>query len=109
VILIVKQSHLVAHTERPGCCDRHGFFGLCGETNDAVSVPAKSSEICRLLSRLLDDIKNNLPKPGEGVMPLYYIVLVDAAHADTPTREVRSHAWIVTKRLELAQKLQGTG
>jgi hypothetical protein len=49
---------------------------------------------------LLDCIESNSPRPGEGVRPVPHVVLVDVAHADTLTQDVRSLAWIVTKRLD---------
>ena len=49
---------------------------------------------------MLDCIESNSPRPGEGVRPVPHVVLVDAAHADTLTQDVRSLAWMVTKRLD---------
>ena len=39
---------------------------------------------------MLDCIESNSPRPGEGVRPVPHVVLVDAAHADTLTQDVRS-------------------
>ena len=49
---------------------------------------------------LLDCIASNLPRPSEGVMPVPHAVLVGAAQADTLTQDVRSLAWMVTKKLD---------
>jgi len=57
---------------------------------------------------LLDCIESHLPRPGEGVRPIPHVVLVDAAHVDTLTQDVRSLAWMVTKRLD-SHKMVGNG
>ena len=57
---------------------------------------------------MLDCIESNSPRPGEGVRPVPHVVLVDAAHADTLTQDVRSLAWMVTKRLD-SHKMVGNG
>lgn len=49
---------------------------------------------------LLDCIESNSHGAGEGAMPVPHVVLVDAAHADTLTQEVRPLAWMVAKRLD---------
>jgi hypothetical protein len=52
---------------------------------------------------LLDCIESNSPRPGEGVRPAPHVVLVDAAHADALTQDVRSLAWDGNKEVGFAQ------
>ncbi|MCJ1472596.1 hypothetical protein MMC13_001245 [Lambiella insularis] len=57
---------------------------------------------------LLDCIERSFQGADDGVMPLPHVVLVDAADADTLNQEVKSLAWMITRRLD-AQEMARHG
>jgi hypothetical protein len=95
---------------RPPCLVSRSIIDLLSHPTQILSKSLCERRLSFTFSAdyLLDYIKSNSPRPGKGVISVPHVVLVDVVHADTLAQEVRSLAWMVTKRLD-SHEIVGNG
>src|ERR1700722_5359373 len=112
---IIESAHLhdllsIVPNFRPRCLASHSIMDIFFHPTEILS-----KRLCELglpvtfsAYHLLDCIESNSSGVVGGARPFSHVVLVYAAHPNSVIQEVRSLAWIVTKRLD-SHEMAGDG